>query len=294
MPHFHDEEEQKNQNPDIEHYPVRFGVSTSEGKVLRTYQTSLGINPTEIEVILKLKNASLLPISEPYGVLQPTMRSTRSDLKQRPLLIATCNQMKLREIRSLLSVGGVIPDINTMQELGFSDPPETEDTLVGNAVLKAVNGSKLSGLVSVSDDSGLFVDVLGGRPGVLTARYAPTVAEARTKLLSELEGLPAQQRSAKFVSVAAMADERGPLAGLTLWVEAECPGSIVTEIPSDLQRYAWGYDPLFTPFEVFPRRHMGKVFGRLDEQTKLLNSHRGRSFRALRHLLFAYIRTASP
>lgn len=102
------------------------------------------------------------------------------------LVIASHNQGKVSEIREMLKPYGV--EVVSAGELNLPDVEETETTFEGNATLKAVELSKLSGLPCLADDSGLCVDALGGRPGVYSARYAPNrdFDKGMDKLLAEL------------------------------------------------------------------------------------------------------------
>ena len=112
------------------------------------------------------------------------------------LLVATRNAGKLREVR--VRVAGLdvlsLDDVPSMPEV-----EETEDTLEGNARLKALAAARASGLWTVADDSGLFVDAMGGAPGVWSARYAPgSDADRIRKLLRQMEEVPEGRRGAAF------------------------------------------------------------------------------------------------
>src|SRR5579864_1700200 len=142
------------------------------------------------------------------------------------ILIATTNSGKRDEFQALsaeytadLPIEWLMPaDVG----LAGMDVDETGDTFVANALLKARAYAQASGLVVLSDDSGLAVDALNGKPGVYSARYAPTVAERNAKLLEALADVPVEQRGARFVCVLAVAFP----GGLTLLGEGELAGRI--------------------------------------------------------------------
>src|SRR5215475_12143383 len=137
------------------------------------------------------------------------------------LLVATRNAGKLREVRDR---------VRGLEVVSLDDVPpipeveETEDTLEGNARLKALAAARASGLWSVADDSGLFVDALGGAPGVRSARYAPgSDADRVQALLGAMEGVPDGQRGAAFRCVLALASPREEVRT----VEGECRGLVL-------------------------------------------------------------------
>ena len=125
----------------------------------------------------------------------------------RRLLVASHNKGKVREYADILGDLGI--DWLTLDEAGVArDVAETEDTFHGNAVLKATAYARQTGLLTLADDSGLAVDALGGRPGVLSARYGGpgTTAVGRYQLLlAELRDVPTEQRTARFHCVTALA-----------------------------------------------------------------------------------------
>ncbi|MCH8994546.1 MAG: non-canonical purine NTP pyrophosphatase, partial [Chloroflexi bacterium] len=127
------------------------------------------------------------------------------------LLLATKNPGKIAEFRQLLDGCGW--EIVTPAELALNlEIEESGQTYRENATIKAVGYAKASGLVALADDSGLEVDALGGRPGVLSARYAGadrTDPERVQALLQELAGVPDEERSARFRAVIAVADSKG-------------------------------------------------------------------------------------
>lgn len=186
------------------------------------------------------------------------------------ILIATSNPGKLREYGALLAE--IPARLLSVTEVGLGelDVEEPYDTYEANARHKAEVYARHSGLLSLADDSGLSVDALGGRPGVYSARYAPTEAERNQKLLGELAIVPDGQRTARFICVIAVADPRtGELETGYGAVEgriAYAPGEVV---------YGFGYDPIFIPDGY------DKVFSALGKDEKNALSHRGRAAQAI-------------
>ena len=152
------------------------------------------------------------------------------------IVLASNNAGKVREINELLSAEHirVIPQ----GELGVSEADETGLSFVENALLKAREYAELSGLLTLADDSGLEVDALNGRPGVHSARYAPDSPARIQKLLGEMQNIPADQRSARFQCVIALAwpDGRKEITTGTCegWIADEARGS-----------NGFGFDPVF-------------------------------------------------
>jgi XTP/dITP diphosphohydrolase len=152
---------------------------------------------------------------------------------------------------------------------------ETEDTLEGNARLKAVAVARGTGLWSLADDSGLFVDALGGAPGVRSARYAPGDDAARVrKLLEALREVPAGRRGAEFRCVLALASPDGKV----VLESGECRGEVLTE-PRGTGGF--GYDPVLLVPEV------GRTMAELSLEEKGRISHRARAFARMRPRLQA-------
>jgi XTP/dITP diphosphohydrolase len=189
------------------------------------------------------------------------------------LLLASANQGKLRELRTILD--GPPVELVGLAEAGLGEPPEVEetgDTFLANALIKARAYAAWSGLAAVADDSGLEVDVLGGAPGVRSARYAGQGAGDRAnldKLLAELSGVPPERRAARFRCAAVLHDpERG-----TWHAEAAWEGRVL-EAPRGTGGF--GYDPVFLP------DGWDRTSAEVDQATKDAASHRGKAFRALR------------
>lgn len=178
------------------------------------------------------------------------------------ILAATNNAHKLEELKTILGPHS-IEVISAKEAGGVPEVVEDKDTFEGNAVKKALETAAAKNMVVFSDDSGLCVDALYGRPGVYSARYAGENAsnmDRMTKLLGELEGQ--ENRKAKFVCVIALASPEGLIGTAT----GECHGSIGLAPQGD---QGFGYDPLFIPdgYE--------KTFAQLGEDVKNSMSHRG-------------------
>ncbi|HET7844296.1 MAG TPA: non-canonical purine NTP pyrophosphatase, partial [Xanthomonadales bacterium] len=131
------------------------------------------------------------------------------------LVVATGNKGKLAEIRDVLADSGV--ELVAQGELGIPDADETGTTFVENALLKAKQATRIAGLPALADDSGLIIDALDGRPGLVSAHYAGVHhdhAANIAKVLRELEGVPRERRTARFYSIIVVlrhADDPQPL-----------------------------------------------------------------------------------
>jgi XTP/dITP diphosphohydrolase len=184
------------------------------------------------------------------------------------LLAATTNAGKVRELADALA--GLGFDVLDLEAAGAADAPapdETGTTFEQNALLKARYYHELTGLLAVADDSGLEVAVLGGRPGVHSARYADTDEERVSRLLAELDGVPMSERTARFVCALALVGEN--LAEVFV---GDCPGRI-RHTPAGTNGF--GFDPIFAP-DGDPRS-----FAEMTPAEKAAVSHRGRAVAAL-------------
>ena len=189
------------------------------------------------------------------------------------LLLASANQGKLRELRTILD--GPPVELVGLAEAGLGEPPEVEetgDTFLANALIKARAYAAWSGLAAVADDSGLEVDALGGAPGVRSARYAGQGAGDQAnldKLLAALAGVPPERRTARFRCAAVLVD---PEVGE--WhAEAAWEGRVL-EAPRGSGGF--GYDPVFLPDDGDGARTMAELAA--DEKDAI--SHRGLAARA--------------
>jgi XTP/dITP diphosphohydrolase len=159
------------------------------------------------------------------------------------VVLASSNAAKLREFAALLA--GQPFSLIRQSELGIAAPPETGTTFLENALIKARNAARASGLPAMADDSGIEVDALGGAPGVYSARYAGEGASDDAnleKLLRALDGLPSGKRGARYRCVivyVASADDPAPLVG-----EGDWSGTLIAERRGT---NGFGYDPSFVP-----------------------------------------------
>lgn len=190
------------------------------------------------------------------------------------ILIATHNLGKLREYQALLP-GYTLIGLNDVG-LGAFDVDETGSTFLDNAALKAVQYARASGRITLSDDSGLCVDMLDGAPGVYSARYGGDGlddAGRRAYLLAQMQHIPEGQRSARFVCVIALHD---PRTGQTYAVEGTCDGHILTE---ERGSGGFGYDALFVPdgYDL--------TYAEMPAEQKDALSHRARAVQKLIPLL---------
>jgi XTP/dITP diphosphohydrolase len=190
------------------------------------------------------------------------------------LVLATRNRHKGQELAALLSDLGI--GIRTMDEFPqVPDVVEDGETCEANAIKKAKAVSQATGLFAVADDTGLEVDELGGRPGVYAARYAGEQASYEDnwrKLLRELSGVPRDRRTARFITVAAIASPSGNVQV----AEGELQG-MITEQPAGARGF--GYDPVFFVPEL------GKTLAELSPQEKNRISHRAKAFAKVREML---------
>jgi XTP/dITP diphosphohydrolase len=187
------------------------------------------------------------------------------------LLLATTNPGKVREIRRVLS--GVPQRLVTLADVPpLEEPAETGHTCAENALLKARYYATATGLPTVAEDSGLFIDALGGRPGVQSARYpGATYPDKFVGLYRELTPHP-RPWTARFICAAAVVAGRQTL----FTCEAAVEGEIA---PKPLGPHGFGYDPVF----LYPR--YGRTFGEVTDDEKLVVAHRGQAFRMVREFL---------
>jgi XTP/dITP diphosphohydrolase len=197
------------------------------------------------------------------------------------LLIATTNPGKLAEVKAYLSdLPFNLRSLETMKER----PTVIEDgaTFEENAFKKARTLAQYSGCLTLADDSGLEVDALDRAPGIYSARYCGEEGndeKNNEKLLRELQGVPDQQRTARFVCALALcAPDR---YGRKEWLTRESCEGRITFAPRGT--HGFGYDPVF----FFPP--YGKTFGEIDRQTKAAVSHRGKALRKLTKILPSFV-----
>ena len=188
------------------------------------------------------------------------------------IVMASNNRNKIKEIEVFLRMlcpndrDGNPYEILSLSDIGFHDDiVEDGETFEDNALIKARTVAKL-GYIGIADDSGLCVDALNGEPGVYSARYAGghDDVENNKKILENLKNVPAEKRSAQFVSVIACVFPDGR----ELVARGECPGTMLFDYRGN---GGFGYDPLFL-YEP-----MGKTFAEMNAEEKNSISHRARA-----------------
>ncbi|MDQ0126315.1 XTP/dITP diphosphohydrolase [Pseudomonas lini] len=189
------------------------------------------------------------------------------------LVLASHNAGKLKELQAML---GESVQLRSIGEFSSVEPEETGLSFVENAILKARNAARISGLPALADDSGLAVDFLCGAPGIYSARYADGQGDAanNAKLLDALKDVPETERGAQFVCVLALvrhADDPLPILCEGLW-----HGRILAKASGE---HGFGYDPLFW----VPERDCSSA--ELSPSEKNLISHRARAMDLLRQRL---------
>ena len=198
-------------------------------------------------------------------------------LANQKIVIATHNKGKLEEFASLLKPHGV--EAVSAGALGLPEPAETEHTFAGNARLKALSAMKASGLIAVSDDSGLCVEALGGEPGVYTADWAgPDRDWNRAMRLVE------EKLAAKGANTPEKRQDSFACTLCVIWPDGEeriyegrAQGTLVWPPRGVLGH---GYDPMFVPDGET------RTFAEMDPQEKNLISHRARALEKLVRDLF--------
>jgi XTP/dITP diphosphohydrolase len=185
------------------------------------------------------------------------------------VVVASKNPDKIREVEAVLA--SFDPPIEIVTGYDWPDVAETEDSLEGNALLKARAVMQATGVAALADDTGLEVDALDGAPGVYSARYAgpdATYADNLTRLLHDLDAV--EERAARFRTVVALVDPDGS----ELSVEGVFEGRITTDPRGDA---GFGYDPVF---EVD-----GRTIAEMPEAEKNTISHRALALQALARAL---------
>lgn len=190
------------------------------------------------------------------------------------IVVSTRNKGKLEEIRAILKNQEI--KLLSLDDLPFkiNEIHEHGNSFEENALIKARTVFKLSGKITMADDSGICVAALGMKPGLYSARYAGENATDRMnneKLLGEMRGVPYERRGARFICVIALVAKSKELT-----VSGECDGLVLEEARGDK---GFGYDPLF----FYPP--MNKTFGEMEPHEKKMVSHRGKALRELARAL---------
>jgi len=188
------------------------------------------------------------------------------------IVLATRNSHKLAELHRILEASGL--DIELLGAAAFPDLPdipETESSFAGNALLKAREIARLTGLPAVADDSGLCIDALNGMPGILSARWSGRHGDDVANLqlvLGQLSDTPDRRRAGAFYCAAAIALPDGT----ERVVEGSIEGTIIREARGT---GGFGYDPIFVPLG------RTQTLAELPAEEKDAISHRGRALEAL-------------
>ncbi|WP_181275474.1 RdgB/HAM1 family non-canonical purine NTP pyrophosphatase [Brevibacterium oceani] len=194
------------------------------------------------------------------------------------LVLATHNEGKKRELLTILSpVLGADTTVLTAAEAGLDDVPETGVTFIENALIKARAAAMATGRTAIADDSGISVDVLGGAPGIFSARWSGTHGDDRANLdllLAQLSDIAEEHRGAQFRCAAAAVTADGR----EFTAEGVMPGSLATEPRGE---NGFGYDPIFVP--------EGSTISaaQMSAEEKNSRSHRRIAFDALAEILAA-------
>ena len=189
------------------------------------------------------------------------------------LVLATHNAHKVQEVQAIL--GASVPGLTV---LGYDGPEPVEDgvTFLENALIKARAAYAHTGKPAMADDSGIAVEVLGGAPGIFSARWAggrDSVANRRL-LLAQLADVPGQHRAASFVCTIALVTADAELSFTGIW-----PGSVATEEHGE---HGFGYDPIFIP------EGLEVTAAELEPQVKNALSHRALALEQLAGYLSDY------
>lgn len=185
-------------------------------------------------------------------------------IKNRKLVVSTNNQDKIREIKDILKDLPI--EVMSKKEVGLENISVIESgaSLEENSILKAKALAEKVDYMILADDSGLFVDILGGQPGVFSSRYAGEEGNSsknNLKLVEELKDIPIEERTASFKAAMVLITENKD----TIVVHGQCKGTIGYELTSGR---GFGYDPLFWP------EGYNNSFAELGEDIKNKISHR--------------------
>ncbi len=183
------------------------------------------------------------------------------------IILATHNRGKMKEMSSILAhLPVTLLTLDDFPQIG--EIPETGETLKENAFIKAETVHQKTGLPALADDTGLEVDALDGAPGVHSSRYdgeTATFEDNCRKMLQEMDGIPSEERTARFHTVIAFVSDSG-----NEWTEGMVEGRILEKKQGD---GGFGYDPLF----YYPP--LKKTFAELNSEQKNNISHRGKALR---------------
>ena len=187
------------------------------------------------------------------------------------LIVASQNRKKIKELNAILSKHGFEPVARDDAGLPTFEVVEDGTTFEENSFKKANEIMKVSGMVTIGDDSGLMIDALGGAPGIYSSRYAGEECDDdknNLKVLENLKGVPWDERTAKFVTVITMCYPDGR----TIVARGEIKGHIAEDFMGE---GGFGYDPLFIP------EGYAQSFAQLGTDFKNTISHRARALEVL-------------
>lgn len=193
------------------------------------------------------------------------------------IVLATHNAHKVAEFQKIL--GAALPGLVVLPYDG-PDPVEDGTSFAANALIKARTAAAHTGKIALADDSGIAVDILGGAPGIFSARWAGPAKDDSANLdllLAQLGDIAPEHRAAHFhCTIALVRPETATQAAHEDIAEGLWPGTLATERRGE---HGFGYDPIFLPegFEVSAAQ--------LDPEVKNANSHRSRAFQVLIPLL---------
>ena len=191
------------------------------------------------------------------------------------IILASKNQDKIIEIKKILVNSDI--ELLTSNDIDIPEVEETGSTFVENAILKARSASKVTGLASIADDSGIEVDYLNGEPGVKSARYSSPKAandSNNQKLLKKLKGVPIKKRTARYRCIIVFMrfpDDPFPYISFGSW-----EGYIAQKLEGN---NGFGYDPIFYLPEY------KKTSAQISSEEKNMISHRAK---ALFHLQYYF------
>ena len=187
------------------------------------------------------------------------------------IFLATKNEGKIEDFKKLTN-GMDIEVVSILDNIYIPDVEENGITFEENSAKKAIEISKYTGIITISDDSGLCVDYLNGAPGIYSSRYSgenATDSSNIDKLLEEMKYVEKENRTAYFVSVVSIAFPNGKIRSFI----GEVKGEILFKRDGN---NGFGYDPIFFSYEL------GKSFGQSSLDEKKSVSHRGRAFNKLK------------
>lgn len=187
------------------------------------------------------------------------------------IFLATKNEGKIKDFKKLTEDLD-IEVVSILDNIDIPDVEENGNSFEENSAKKALEIAKYTGIITISDDSGLCIDYLDGKPGIYSARYSgknATDEKNIIKVLEELKGIEKEKRGAYFVSVVSIAYPNGEIKSF----RGEVKGEILFEQDGN---NGFGYDPIFYCYEL------KKSFGQATIDEKKSVSHRGRAFQKLK------------